>query len=164
MQNSGSSTRPFCHVAETDQPCDSSSQPFFRRPLFEIARSIGSRLSRIRPAVRRLRLNIKRRAGATSGVQVVLDLLNFLAASALLALPLFWNVHVAQEWKLSPLSLALFIGIVLYTLVHRYVLAGRFKPRRFKLEEKKRPMRLAGAVSKFAVAVGERIRENAKQP
>ena len=106
-------------------------------------------------ALRLFFLQARRRTQAASHGQVLADVTNIFASVMLLVLPIVWAAKKADDLGLTGYEVPLYVAVVLYSLVHRYFLAGRFKPPRLAEEEKRRPMRLAAAISKFTVAVGQ---------
>lgn len=68
-------------------------------------------------------------------------------------IPVWWTLSRTQSSQTDILLLSVFAGFVVYSPVHKYVLAERFRPERAREEEKKRPLRMANAVSAVTSAI-----------
>lgn len=96
--------------------------------------------------------SLRRKTQAQSELQTLIDIVAQISTGIQVVVPVYWAFKRSKQPGTDLWQIYAYLGFVLYSLIHRYYLSKR-KPKRLLLEEERRPMRLAGAISKLAVAI-----------
>lgn len=102
--------------------------------------------------LRKIWRELKRRFRTQSSLQLIFSGISFCAVLVQILLPVQWAIQRTKSEEQSYL-IWIFLGAVIFSVCHRHFLSLKLRPKRFVVEERRRPMRMGDALSRLTLMV-----------